>query len=70
MNSNKTEIYGLTRFHLHMYAVKKIPEQVHVYVSPNYFRKVNNRFENLDCSNKIKVLVGCNIFTVSLKFHQ
>ena len=30
MNSNKTEIYGLIRFQLHMHAVK-IPEQVHVY---------------------------------------
>ena len=27
MNSNKSEIYGVTRFQLYMYAVK-IPEQV------------------------------------------
>ena len=31
MNSNKSEIYGFTRFQLHMYAVK-IPEQVHVHI--------------------------------------
>ena len=29
MNSNKSEIYGLTRFKLQMHAVE-IPEQVHV----------------------------------------
>ena len=69
MNSNKSEIYGLTRFQLHMPAVK-IPEQVHVYVFQYYFMKVNNRLENLDCSNMITILVGCHIFTVSLKFHQ
>ena len=31
MNSNKSEIYGLTRFQLQMHVVE-IPEQVHVYV--------------------------------------
>ena len=30
MNSNKSEIYGLTRFQLQMYVVK-ITEQVHVH---------------------------------------
>ena len=31
MNSKKSEIYGLTRFQLHMYSVK-ILEQVHVHI--------------------------------------
>ena len=31
MNSNKSEIYGLIGFQLHMDAVE-IPEQVHVYI--------------------------------------
>ena len=31
MNSNKSEIYGLTGLQLHMHAVE-IPEQVHVYI--------------------------------------
>ena len=31
MNSNKSEIYGVTRFQLYMYAVK-IPEQVPVHI--------------------------------------
>ena len=31
MNSNKSEIYGLTIFQLPMYA-EKIPEQVHVHI--------------------------------------
>ena len=69
MNSNNNEIYGLTWFQLRMYVVE-IPEQVRVYVFRYQIVKVINRFENLDCSNKITVLVGCHIFTVSLKFHQ
>ena len=69
MNSNKSEIYGLTGPQLHMYAVK-IPEQVHVYIFQYYIKKSNNRLENLDCSNMITVLVGCQIYTLNLIFHQ
>ena len=69
MNSNKSEIYGLTSFHLHIYEVK-IPGQFHVYSFQYKIEKTNNRLENLDCSNMINVLVGCHLFTVSLKSHQ
>ena len=69
MNSNNSEIYGLTWFQLHMHVVE-IPEKVHVYVFQYLIVKIINRFENLDCSNQITVLVGCHLFTVSLKFHQ
>ena len=69
MNSNNSEIYGLTWIQLHMHVVE-IPEQVHVHIVQYKFENVNNRLENLDCSNMITVLVGCHLFTVSLKFHQ
>ena len=38
MNSNKSEIYVLTRFQLHMYEVK-IPEQFHAYIFPVLIRE-------------------------------
>ena len=69
MNSNKSEIYGLTRFQLHMHAVE-IPEQVYVYVCQYQIVNINNRLENLDCSNMITILVGCHLLTVSLIFYE
>ena len=68
MNSNKSEIYGLTGFQFQMHAVK-IPEQVYVYIFQHKIEKANNRLENLDCSNMITVLVRCHLFTVILIFH-